>query len=95
MLQVARLAPQLLHDSSDLVREFVLEQISPEGGFKDREGKPDLYYTVFGIECLLALRAELPVARLAPYLVSFVESLAESDGESLGGRGTPAGADDG
>jgi prenyltransferase beta subunit len=92
MLQVARLAPQLLHDSSDLVREFVLEQISPEGGFNDREGKPDLYYTVFGIECLLALRAELPVARIAPYLESFVESLAASSGESFGEpSGQPSG----
>ena len=82
MLQVARLAPQLLHDASDLVREFVLEQMSPEGGFKDREGKPDLYYTVFGIECLLALRAELPVAQIAPYVESFVESLGESTNDS-------------
>lgn len=81
MLQVARLAPQLLHDSSDLVRDFVLEQLSPEGGFKDREGEPDLYYTVFGIECLIALRAELPVERVAPYL------------ESFGDGGAPAGKD--
>ena len=71
MLQVARLAPQLLHDSSDLVRDYVVEQIGPDGGFKDREGKSDLYYTVFGIDCLLALQAELPVERVAPYLESF------------------------
>ena len=36
-----------------------------EGGFKDRDGKSDLYYTVFGIDGLLALQAELPIARLA------------------------------
>lgn len=93
MLQIARLAPQLLHDASDLVREFVLEQISPEGGFKDREGKPDLYYTVFGIECLLALRAELPVAHIAPYLESFVESLGDSSGDGGASAGTDEGLD--
>lgn len=76
MLQVARLAPQLLRDSTGLVRDFILEQITPEGGFKDREGAADLYYTVFGIESLLALRAELPAGRIAPYLESFVDGVA-------------------
>ena len=71
MLQVARLARRLLRDSSDLVRDFVLEQLTPDGGFKDRDGKPDLYYTVFGLECLLALDAELPVEQVAPYLEAF------------------------
>lgn len=79
MLQVARLAPQLLRDSSDLVREFVLGEISPAGGFKDREGKPDLYYTVFGLECLVALKAELPVDRVAPYLESFGDGGAPAE----------------
>ena len=29
--------------------------------FADRQGRSDLYYTVFGIECLLALRVEPPL----------------------------------
>ena len=60
MLQVARLAPRLLGESTDLVRDFVLSQLHEDGGFVDREGKPDLYYTVFGIDCLIALQAEVP-----------------------------------
>lgn len=71
MLQVARLAPKLLGESSDLVREFLTNQQNADGGFKDRSGSSDLYYTVFGLEGLLALQAPLPVESLKPYLASF------------------------
>lgn len=77
MLQVARLAPKLLADSSDLVREFVLSRLQPDGGFADRGGRSDLYYTVFGLEALLALRQEVPAEQTAAYLRSF------GDGEGL------------
>jgi prenyltransferase beta subunit len=60
MLQVARLAPKTLGDSSELVREFLLRQINPDGGFKDRSGTSDLYYTVFGLDGLISLREEMP-----------------------------------
>lgn len=43
----------------------------------DREGKPDLYYTVFGIEGLVALQRELPVERIAHWLEK------HGDGEGL------------
>src|SRR6266536_5448441 len=55
MLQVARLAPKLLGQSTDLVRAFLLRQQNQDGGFKDRSGSSDLYYTVFGLEGLLAV----------------------------------------
>src|SRR5437763_14454179 len=71
MLQVARLAPRLLGPASDLVAEFLRSQMTPEGGFQDRAGAPDLYYTVFGMEGLLALRADLPVTPLCAYLRGF------------------------
>jgi len=77
MLQVARLAPTLLGDASELVINFLRSQINPDGGFKDRAGNSDLYYTVFGIEGLAAMRAEVPVESLATYLRTF------ADGESL------------
>jgi hypothetical protein len=57
MLQVARLAPKLLGESAELVRSFLLRQQNPDGGFKDRTGQSDLYYTVFGLDALLALEA--------------------------------------
>jgi hypothetical protein len=71
MLQVARLAPNLLGDSSRLVAGFLRDQMNPDGGFKDRAGDSDLYYTVFGVEGLFALREDVPRARLEPYLRSF------------------------
>lgn len=71
MLQVARLSPKPLGDARDLVQHFLLEQRHPDGGFQDRSGDPDLYYTVFGLEGLVALRAEPPVDALAAYLKRF------------------------
>lgn len=70
MLQVARLAPKLLGESAENVRAFVHSQLT-RGGFANRAGEPDLYYTVFGLDCLHALRAEVP--DLAPYLATFAD----------------------
>jgi hypothetical protein len=71
MLQVARLSPRLLGESAGLVVDFLGGQMNDDGGFKDRSGNTDLYYSVFGIEGLLALRAELPASRVASYLRQF------------------------
>jgi len=71
MLQVARLAPKVLGESSELVHRFLLSQQNEDGGFKDRAGQSDLYYTVFGLEGLLALQAALPTERVERYLNSF------------------------
>lgn len=71
MLQVARLAPRLLGDSTELVAGFLRGQLNPDGGFQDRAGDSDLYYTVFGLEGLIALRADLPAATVAAYLNTF------------------------
>lgn len=62
MLQVARLAPTLLGESRDLVRDFYLRRLNPDGGFQNRAGESDLYYTVFGLEGLAALEQEIPAA---------------------------------
>jgi len=77
MLQVARLAPKLLGEAAELVVGFLRSQMNLDGGFKDRAGVSDLYYTVFGLEGLLALRADLPAAQVAAYLRTF------GDGEDL------------
>lgn len=71
MLQVARLAPKVLGDSADVVAGFLRGQFNPDGGFKDRAGGSDLYYTVFGVEGLFALRADLPLGPLESYLRTF------------------------
>ena len=76
MLQVARLAPNLLRDASSPVAEFLLSQFNDDGGAADRAGQSDLYYTVFALEGLIALQRELP-----PHVRLFLESVG--DGEDL------------
>jgi prenyltransferase beta subunit len=70
MLQVARLAPNLLGDAATLVGDFLLSQLNPDGGFKDRAGRSDLYYTLFGVEGLLALQQPLPHESIRHFLRS-------------------------
>lgn len=70
MLQVARLSPKLLGESAELVEAFLRSQQNPDGGFKDRSGNSDLYYTVFGMEALRALRKEESTP-VTDYLRSF------------------------
>lgn len=71
MLQVARLAPKVLGESADLVTAFLRSRLLDEGGFMNREGKADLYYTVFGIEGLLALQQDLPKDSIGSWLQQF------------------------
>jgi prenyltransferase beta subunit len=71
MLQVARLSPRLLGESAELVAGFLKGQLHPDGGFRDRSGAADLYYTVFGLEGLLALQQPLPVEATRTYLAGF------------------------
>ena len=80
MLQVARLAPSVLgEEASGLIRDFVLSQEHPEGGFQDRDGDADLYYTSFAIDCLTALQCELPEAGLIRFLERKREEVGELD----------------
>jgi hypothetical protein len=77
MLQVARLAPNLLEQAADRVADFFRSQFNEDGGARDRAGKSDLYYTVFTLEGLIALRQDPPADRVRPFLESF------GDGEGL------------
>src|SRR5512140_3056242 len=71
MLQVARLSPKSLgKDAMELVEAFVRSQQNPDGAFRNRAGESDLYYTVFGLEALIALQALPPAGAVADYLAS-------------------------
>jgi prenyltransferase beta subunit len=70
MLQVARLSPKALGESVDLVAAFLHQQQHSSGGFCDRSGAADLYYTVFALDGLIALRRD-PPPMVRPYLESF------------------------
>ncbi len=53
------------------IAQYLWSQCAPDGGFMDRGGTSDLYYTVFGIDALAALNEPLPLDRLASYLESY------------------------
>jgi len=71
MLQVARLAPNVLGEASDAIVEYLQSQFHADGGAIDRAGESDLYYTVFALDGLCALQAELPTEALVPFLERF------------------------
>src|SRR5262245_60523241 len=71
MLQVARLAPKQLGESRDLVAAFLRSRLNPDGGFQNRTGESDLYYSVFGLEGLSALQEPLPAEAVTPFLRRF------------------------
>jgi prenyltransferase beta subunit len=71
MLQVARLAPKLLGDSTPLVGAFLQSQITENGGGCDRAGRPDLYYTIFALAGLQALQQPADSERVGNFLRSF------------------------
>ena len=77
MIKAAGRAKGLLGDSAEAVERFVRSRQQADGGFAGRCEVGDLYYTVFALEILVALDAEIPVGRIAAYLDGF------GDGESL------------
>ena len=72
MLQVARLAPNLLREAADPVADYLLSRFNDDGGATDRAGQSDLYYTVFALEGLIALQRGFP-----PRVRSFLEGFGE------------------
>jgi hypothetical protein len=70
MLQVARLAPKLLGESTALVTQFLQREQNEDGGFKNRVGQSDLYYTVFALDGLLGLQTAALASPGAPMIAS-------------------------
>ena len=68
MLQVARVAPKVLGESAELVESFFRRKYLADCGFEDRQGRSDLYYTVFGLEGMLALQTEFDRERSGSFL---------------------------
>jgi len=73
MLQVGRMAPKILGESADLVHSFLLSQQNPDGGFQDRDGESDLYYTVFGMDALAVFHAEPDMDAVESFLLKYEE----------------------
>lgn len=76
LLQVARLSPRLLGDSTDLVRNFFARQFNADGAATDRAGKPDLYYTIFALAGAQAMDAPIPLEKTRAWLQTFGDGAA-------------------
>jgi len=72
MRTAARAAQAFLtSESKAAIVDFVMGQMNPDGGFRGRTLGSDLYYTLFGLECLEALNHPLPFDELSRYLRLF------------------------
>ena len=71
MLTAAAKAKDVLGDSAELVAGFITGKLNPDGGFKGRADRSDLYYTVFGLETLMALGRGVPAERIVSYANQF------------------------
>ncbi len=80
MLQVARLAPSIMgEEASRLIYDSLLQKQNEDGGFQDRDGESDLYYTSFAIDALTALQQDLPEEKLTRFLNEKLSTLEKLD----------------
>lgn len=81
MLRKASSAKEMMTSSSrERIARFIIEQINPDGGFRDRSGQSDLYYTLFGLFGAIAMDVsinDLPIHRMEQFISSY------RDGKSL------------
>jgi len=70
MLQLARRGAISLGEVLPQVRAFVQSRLMQGAGL-DRDGRPDLYYTIFAIAALQAVEAPLPSGEVRSYLAGF------------------------
>lgn len=73
MNDTAKLAARFLGDEPvELIRKFVNSQKNSDGGFKGRDGRSDLYYTLFGLECAEAVNIDTNWKKLREFLNPFL-----------------------
>lgn len=80
MLQVARLARRTLGEAADLVVSFLGSTATPDGGYCNRGGQPDLYYTSFSLDALMALDALPAGNEQAAATVRFLDTFGVGGG---------------
>ena len=65
-------ASSLLHpEAMDAIGGYIRSQLCADGGFADRNGDSDLYYTMFGLSCAAALNLKIPCEQTAKFLDPF------------------------
>jgi len=66
-----RVRPFLEEEGLRRCLEFVRDRWGGDGGFRGHTGRSDLYYTLFGVDCLLVLGKRLRLEPLQTYLGGF------------------------
>jgi len=73
MTEAIRRAKSLPGDPAGLVAEFLRSQLNEDGGFAGRDGRSDLYYTMFAAEALTSLDEDVPFQKIKRYLDGFAD----------------------
>ena len=68
---LAHASSLLYPEAMDSIGDYIQGQLCPDGGFADRNGDSDLYYTMFGLSCAAALNLKVPCDRIAGFLDRF------------------------
>jgi len=71
MIRAVSRSKAVMEDSISSVVNFLTTSINPDGGFKGRDKQSDLYYTVFGLEALLALDGTFPRNQIFNFIQGF------------------------
>jgi prenyltransferase beta subunit len=79
MIKAVSRSKAVMEDSISSVINFLTESINSDGGFAGRDKQSDLYYTVFGIEALLALGNTFPQDKI----FNFIQGSVKNDPASL------------
>ncbi len=65
MNDVAKQGHNILdNESQNHIISYIQSQQNSDGGFKGRDGRSDLYYTVFGLECMQAFNLTIDYEKL-------------------------------
>ena len=70
-LHADRASPLAEADPPAALARFLRRQWNDDGGFAGRGGGSDLYYTVFGLQAMAGLGAEIPLHRVREFLAGF------------------------
>ncbi len=73
MIKAVSRSKAVMEDSISSVINFLTASINPDGGFKGRDKQSDLYYTVFGLEALLALGGTFPRNQISNFIQGFTK----------------------
>jgi squalene-hopene/tetraprenyl-beta-curcumene cyclase len=76
ILDAATAGREHLGTAARQVVAFTRSRLNTDGGFRGRDAASDLYYTVFGVDCLLALGEPVDTEALTRYLASFGDGAA-------------------